>query len=151
MARLIPDELFDVLHAPAIIQLESLQLRLLDAVLALPNSRQQEFEADFLGVMLSSAARYDPKQVPPLWLELAEREAHHRESTPEIFATHPDWQRRSERLREWQEAAVALSKGELEILLPQTTSTFPPPPANTYPRTPRPPASTPQPPHSQHS
>jgi len=112
-SALIPEELFDLLHAPAIMQLESLQLRLLDAVVSLPNSRKQEFEADYLGIMLSSAARYDPKEAPLLWMELADRECEHNASTPEIFSTHPGWDDRSEKLREWQPEALALSKGEL--------------------------------------
>ncbi len=59
---------------------------LLDLGVMRPASRQQESEADYVGLMLMAQSCYDPKEAVGLWerMELAQREA-----PPEWLSTHP--------------------------------------------------------------
>jgi predicted Zn-dependent protease len=68
----------------------------------LPHSRQHELEADRIGVMLMSAAGYDPGEAPRFWARFGQSAS--QSSPPEWLSTHPSDQRRA---------------SDLEALLPQ--------------------------------
>jgi predicted Zn-dependent protease len=51
----------------------------------LPFSRQQELEADHLGLIFMAIAGYDPREAIPFWQRMASKGA----STPEFLSTHP--------------------------------------------------------------
>eukprot|EP00472_Partenskyella_glossopodia_P014554 CAMPEP_0197519672 /NCGR_PEP_ID=MMETSP1318-20131121/4949_1 /TAXON_ID=552666 /ORGANISM="Partenskyella glossopodia, Strain RCC365" /LENGTH=365 /DNA_ID=CAMNT_0043070799 /DNA_START=167 /DNA_END=1264 /DNA_ORIENTATION=- len=101
----VPDGFFDFLHIRTLMGLEAIQRQILDIMTALPNSREQESEADYIGLLLSSAACYDPRQAPVLWDIMAEAS----ESEPlEILSTHPLSKERSANLTEWQIDAMKM-------------------------------------------
>mmetsp|Transcript_39322 Transcript_39322/g.76342 ORF Transcript_39322/g.76342 Transcript_39322/m.76342 type:complete len:399 (+) Transcript_39322:68-1264(+) len=103
---LVPDGVFEFLHIRAILGLEGLQQSILNIVLALPNTRAQETEADYLGLLLSSAACYDPSQAPVLWEKFAAMNA--QGEAPEILSTHPHSLKRAENLEGWQKDAYEI-------------------------------------------
>lgn len=57
----------------------------------LPNSRQQEQEADFVGLMLMSAACYDPREAAEFWRQstLSGGLDGKNRAPPELLSTHP--------------------------------------------------------------
>jgi predicted Zn-dependent protease len=63
--------------------------------LSLPFSREQESEADILGLNYMHAAGYDPRQAIPLWQRMSQSGARQ----PEFLSTHPDPANRIERIR----------------------------------------------------
>lgn len=64
--------------------------------LSLPFSREQESEADILGINYMHAAGYDPKQAIPFWNRMAGSGG---SRPPELLSTHPDPANRIERIR----------------------------------------------------
>ncbi|GAB4150626.1 MAG: M48 family metallopeptidase [Planctomycetota bacterium] len=62
----------------------------------LPYSRKHESEADEIGLRFAIRAGYDPEAAPALW----ERMAALGDQEPEFLSTHPDPQKRAQRLRE---------------------------------------------------
>lgn len=66
-------------------------------LVALPNSRQCETEADYLGLRLMARAGYDPLQAYKVWERMAEESPR----LPNFMNTHPDPLGRAEKLREW--------------------------------------------------
>eukprot|EP00467_Chlorarachnion_reptans_P012868 CAMPEP_0114494774 /NCGR_PEP_ID=MMETSP0109-20121206/4836_1 /TAXON_ID=29199 /ORGANISM="Chlorarachnion reptans, Strain CCCM449" /LENGTH=415 /DNA_ID=CAMNT_0001671843 /DNA_START=72 /DNA_END=1319 /DNA_ORIENTATION=+ len=106
---LVPDGFFDFLHLRAVFGLEAIQQYILQVIMALPNSREQESEADYLGLMLSSAACYDPAQAPELWVDMNDlMEKAGIEQPLEMLSTHPDSLKRAEQLRKWQGEAKSV-------------------------------------------
>lgn len=67
----------------------------------LPNSRQNESEADSIGLELAARAGYDPRAAISLWQKMAA--ASEGKSPPEFFSTHP---------------ASTTRIGEIQALLP---------------------------------
>ncbi len=67
-----------------------------EAVFVLPNSRQNEQEADLIGIELAARAGYDPRAAITLWQKMAQGGA---SGTPEWLSTHPSHE---SRLRELQ-------------------------------------------------
>lgn len=63
--------------------------------LSLPFSRDQEAEADILGLGYMRAAGYDVRQAIPLWQRMAQSGSR----SPEFLSTHPDPANRIERIR----------------------------------------------------
>lgn len=63
--------------------------------LSLPFSREQESEADILGLNYMRSAGYDPNQAIPLWQRMAQQGSR----SPEFLSTHPDPANRIERIR----------------------------------------------------
>lgn len=57
----------------------------------LPYNRQQELEADRIGLIIMAIAGYDPRQAQQLWKNMAELE---RRSPVEFLSTHPSTERR---------------------------------------------------------
>jgi predicted Zn-dependent protease len=62
---------------------------------SLPFSREQESEADILGLGYMRAAGYDVRQAIPLWRRMSQSGARQ----PEFLSTHPDPASRIERIR----------------------------------------------------
>jgi len=63
--------------------------------LSLPFSREQETDADILGLGYMRAAGYDVRQAIPLWQRMSQSGARQ----PEFLSTHPDPANRIERIR----------------------------------------------------
>ena len=53
----------------------------------LPNSRNQEFEADHYGLIFAAMAGYNPREAIPLWERMAKLNGGNK--TPEILSDHP--------------------------------------------------------------
>jgi predicted Zn-dependent protease len=66
--------------------------------IALPFSRRQESEADHIGLILMSAAGYDPRQAVHFW-ERMEKAAGRQPM--EFTSTHPSHERRIDDIRRW--------------------------------------------------
>jgi predicted Zn-dependent protease len=66
--------------------------------LSLPFSREQESEADILGINYMRAAGYDPRQAIPFWNAM---NAGGGSRPPEFISTHPDPANRVERIRNY--------------------------------------------------
>ncbi|TNE56532.1 MAG: M48 family peptidase [Bacteroidetes bacterium] len=63
----------------------------------LPFSRKHESEADEIGLYLMSMAGYDPNQAAPFWERMNKMGG---ARPPEFLSTHPDPEKRSDRLRQ---------------------------------------------------
>lgn len=63
----------------------------------LPFSRKHESEADEIGLYLMAMAGYNPKEAAPFWSRMA---ASGGGQMPEFLSTHPDPDKRSQRLKE---------------------------------------------------
>ncbi len=70
----------------------------------LPFSRQDEVEADHIGLLYSSRAGYDPRRAIRFWERMEGESAG---SPPEFLSTHPGYDTRIQRLRELMPQAVA--------------------------------------------
>ncbi len=66
--------------------------------LSLPFSREQEAEADILGLNYMQRAGYDPKQAIPFWQRM---QAGGGSRPPEFLSTHPDPDNRIQRIRNY--------------------------------------------------
>jgi predicted Zn-dependent protease len=66
--------------------------------LSLPFSREQESEADILGINYMQRAGYDPRQAIPFWQRMQEGGG---SRSPEFLSTHPDPDNRIERIRNY--------------------------------------------------
>ncbi len=66
--------------------------------LSLPFSREQEAEADIVGIRYMQAAGYDPKQAVPFWRAMQSGGG---SRPPEFLSTHPDPDNRIQRLRNY--------------------------------------------------
>jgi predicted Zn-dependent protease len=80
-----------------------------NGLLTLAFDREQESEADHIGVFLMTFAGFDPEQAVEFWMEMMgryERGIH----LPEILSNHPSDSRRIRQLREWVPLARAAKK-----------------------------------------
>jgi predicted Zn-dependent protease len=59
---------------------------------ALPHGRNQELEADHLGLIFMAMAGYDPQEAVPFWQRMAQAGGGNK--PPEFMSTHPSDQRR---------------------------------------------------------
>lgn len=66
----------------------------------LPFSRRHESEADYVGLMLSAAACFNPGEAPLLWQRMAEL-GQAQQKPAEITSTHPSEATRIQQLQEW--------------------------------------------------
>jgi predicted Zn-dependent protease len=71
----------------------------------LPFSRDHESEADYVGLMLSAAACYDPEESIGLWERMS---AGGGQRPPEFMSTHPSGATRIQRLQGWMSEAKAV-------------------------------------------
>ena len=65
---------------------------------SLPFSREQEAEADIIGIRYMQAAGYDPRESIPFWSAMASGGG---SRPPEFLSTHPDPDNRIQRLRNY--------------------------------------------------
>ena len=73
--------------------------------LILPWSREQESEADHLGLIFMAKAGYDPHAAWALWIRMAEA-SRGRERPPEFLSTHPSHGTRIRRIEQWLPEAL---------------------------------------------
>ena len=64
-----------------------------------PFGRQQETEADYLGLIFSSLARYDIRQSVPFWKKMSEKNKG--KEPPQFLSTHPSSTNRINNLSKW--------------------------------------------------
>ncbi|HZA24948.1 MAG TPA: M48 family metallopeptidase, partial [Dehalococcoidia bacterium] len=69
----------------------------------LPFSRQHESEADYIGLLLTAQAGYDPQEAVGVW-ERMERAGE--AQPPEFLSTHPSHGTRIQQLQEWMPEAL---------------------------------------------
>jgi len=71
----------------------------------LPFSRKHESEADYMGLIYTARACFDPREAPLIW----ERMAEHSQGQPsEFMSTHPSHETRIRQLNEWMPEALAI-------------------------------------------
>ncbi len=91
--------------SPATVQLVSAALGAGTSVgLLLPWSRQQESEADHIGLILMAKAGYDPGATVGLWQRM--QQAAQGRKSPEFLSTHPSATTRIEQIRAWLPEAM---------------------------------------------
>ena len=94
----------------------------LDLFLTKPWGRDQEYEADKLGMMIIHLAGYDVKEVPPFWEEFGDIN-----NTFDFFSTHPSDDKRLAVMKESLEEILNERDFYSKPLLPETPS-----PKNEY-------------------
>jgi len=72
------------------------------------HDRQQESEADHIGLFLMTFAGYDPNQAIRFWQHMQEASGGH--GPPEILSDHPSDARRIAQMRQWVPYALAAKK-----------------------------------------
>ncbi len=70
----------------------------------LPNSRNQEYEADHFGLIFAAMAGYNPREAVPFWQRMAA--AGGKSGTPEFLATHPSDENRIARIQSYMDEAL---------------------------------------------
>lgn len=73
----------------------------------LPNSRNQELEADKFGLFFAAMAGYNPREAVPFWQRMSQSGG---QKPPEFLATHPADERRIAKLQENMEEALSYYK-----------------------------------------
>jgi len=93
--------------------------------LILPFSRSQESEADQVGLTLMAKAGYDPRVSLEVWERMEKKESgRERGAPPEFLSTHPGYETRVQRLREYIPEALTHyrpAEGAMELLPSLTT------------------------------
>lgn len=74
----------------------------------LPNSRNQEYEADRFGLNFAAMAGYNPNEAIPFWQRMAAAAAG--QKPPEFLSTHPSDDNRINRLKEYMPEALTYYK-----------------------------------------
>ena len=74
----------------------------------LPNSRNQEYEADHLGLIFAAMAGYNPREAIPFWERMSK--AGGANKPPEFLATHPTDEKRITRLQGYMDEALSYYK-----------------------------------------
>ena len=74
----------------------------------LPNSRNQEYEADHYGLLFCAMAGYNPKEAIPFWQRMSA--AGGSSKPPEFLATHPSDANRIDRLEGYMDEALSVYK-----------------------------------------
>lgn len=70
----------------------------------LPNSRQQEMEADQIGVLLAADACFDPRAAPRVFQAMKDGDGHG--TPPEFLSTHPSHDRRITKFNDYMPEAL---------------------------------------------
>lgn len=87
----------------------------LQYTLEMPNSRKQETEADYLGLLLMAQACYDPRGAIAFWERMAKVG---QGAPPEFLSTHPAPSGRAQKMLEWMpEAEQVLEKSNCSATL----------------------------------
>jgi predicted Zn-dependent protease len=74
----------------------------------LPNSRNQEYEADHYGLIFAAMAGYNPREAVPFWQRMSQ--AGGNQKPPEFLATHPSDENRIAKLNGWMQEALGYYK-----------------------------------------
>lgn len=74
----------------------------------LPNSRNQEYEADHFGLIFSAMSGYNPREAIPFWQRMSA--AGGKNGAPEWLATHPSDENRIAKLQSYMEEALSYYK-----------------------------------------
>jgi len=74
----------------------------------LPNSRNQELEADHYGLNFAAMAGYNPREAIPFWQRMAA--AANGQKPPEFLSTHPSDENRIAKLEEYMPEALSYYK-----------------------------------------
>ena len=74
----------------------------------LPNSRNQEYEADHYGLIFAAMAGYNPQEAIPFWQRMSA--AGGKSGTPEFLATHPNDENRMAKLKQYMPEALSYYK-----------------------------------------
>lgn len=74
----------------------------------LPNSRNQEYEADHFGLIFCAMSGYNPREAIPFWQRMAK--AGGGKDIPEFLATHPSDENRIAKLESYMEEALTYYK-----------------------------------------
>jgi len=74
----------------------------------LPNSRNQEYEADHFGLIFSAMAGYNPREAIAFWQRMSQ--AGGKSGTPEFLATHPSDENRIAKLQGYMDEALSYYK-----------------------------------------
>ncbi len=74
----------------------------------LPNSRNQEYEADHYGLIFAAMAGYNPREAVPFWERMAALNSG--SSTPEILSDHPLDSKRIEKIQGYMNEALGYYK-----------------------------------------
>lgn len=70
----------------------------------LPNSREQEYEADHYGLIFAAMAGYNPREAIPLWERMSKLNGGNQ--TPEILSDHPLDSKRIAKLKSYMNEAL---------------------------------------------
>ena len=87
------------------VRLGNLGGQLADAMFVLPNSRENEQEADRIGVELAARAGYDPRAAVTLWQKMTKQSSG---QPPQWLSTHPSHQTRIKDLQEYSARVLPL-------------------------------------------
>jgi predicted Zn-dependent protease len=87
------------------VRLGSLGGQLADAMFVLPNSRENEQEADRIGVELAARAGYDPRAAVTLWQKMTKQSSG---QPPQWLSTHPSHQTRIKDLQDYAQRVLPL-------------------------------------------
>ena len=74
----------------------------------LPNSRNQEYEADHFGLLFAAMAGYNPREAVPFWERMSK--AGGANKPPEFLATHPADEKRIAKLQGYMNEALSYYK-----------------------------------------
>jgi predicted Zn-dependent protease len=86
----------------------------LNLIFQMPNSRAQETEADYLGLLLMAQACYNPQGAITFWERMAKQGG----SPPEVLSTHPAPAHRVEKMKGWMaEADIVREKSNCATTL----------------------------------
>lgn len=78
----------------------------------LPNSRQQEMEADQIGVHLAAQSCFDPRAAPRVFRALKDGESKSGGHTPEFLSTHPSHDKRISKFDDYMPQAMNVFQGD---------------------------------------
>ena len=73
----------------------------------LPFSRKHESEADYMGLIYTARACFDPREAPEIWVRMGE---HSKGQPSEFMSTHPSHETRIRQLNEWMPEALEVRK-----------------------------------------
>ena len=91
----------------------SLAHYIVDIALNRTNSRTQETEADYIGMLMAAKACYSPQAAVGLWQRMAKAEQY---APPQFLSTHPASKNRVTQLQQWlPEAEKMQAKSDCEI------------------------------------
>jgi predicted Zn-dependent protease len=74
----------------------------------LPNSRNQEYEADHYGLIFAAMAGYNPREAIPFWTRMAN--ASNSAKPPEFLSSHPTDEKRLQKLQSYMNEALKYYK-----------------------------------------